>query len=256
MNKTLRRPIIAGNWKMHNTPAQTKALLTEIKQQLPAQPACEVVLCVPYIDLPAAVEAAAESPLAIGAQNCHYALQGAFTGEISAPMLSAAGVRYAIVGHSERRQYFGETDETVRLRLQAVVNEGLTAILCVGEQLIQREQGITDEVVRQQLKIALHDLPAAQLTRLVVAYEPVWAIGTGKTATAAEADAVCGTLRRTLAELYDETAAQQVRILYGGSMNAQNAEELLAMPQIDGGLIGGASLKAADFAAIIAAANR
>ena len=189
----------------------------------------------------------------MGAQNVHFASNGAYTGEISTDMLLTLGVTHVIIGHSERRQYFGETNETVNLRLTAALNAGLTAILCVGETEQQREQGITDEIIRAQLKVALKEIDRKQMEHLIVAYEPVWAIGTGKTATAAQAEEVCAMIRSTVGELYDEAVAEGLTIQYGGSMKPGNAAELLSQPDIDGGLIGGAALKAEDFAAIIAA---
>ena len=193
--------------------------------------------------------------IGVAAQNCHWEKSGAFTGEISAPMLREMGVGYVILGHSERRTYFGDTDVTVQKRVRAALDNGLTVILCVGEYLEQREQGVTGEVVAMQTKIALGGVSAEELSRVIIAYEPVWAIGTGRTATAAQANEVCAHIRGVLAGLYGEAAAKAVTIQYGGSMNAGNAAELLAQPDVDGGLIGGASLKAPDFAAIVAAAK-
>ncbi|MDR1465922.1 MAG: triose-phosphate isomerase [Oscillospiraceae bacterium] len=254
MNKQLRTPVIAGNWKMNLTPDQAAALIGELKP-LVANADCGVVLCAPFVDLAAALEAAAGSNIQIGAQNCHWAADGAFTGEVSAPMLKAVGVAYVIVGHSERRTLFGDSNETVRQRTRAALDAGLTVILCVGEYLEQRQQNITVEVVRTQTKIALAGVTAEELGRVIIAYEPVWAIGTGLTATAEQANEVNRAIRDLLAELYGRDAADRVVIQYGGSMNAANAAELLAQPDVDGGLIGGASLKAADFAAIVRAAG-
>ncbi len=254
MNKALRRPVIAGNWKMNQTPAEAKALIEQMKP-LVADADCDVVLCVPYVDLQAAMEAAEGSNIRIGAENCHWAQKGAFTGEVSAEMLKAMGVPYVIIGHSERRQYFGETDETVQKRVRAALDAGLTVILCVGEYLQQREQGITEEVVRLQTKIALGGVSAEELKRIIIAYEPVWAIGTGKTATAEQANEVNHAIRVCVGELYGKEAADALVVQYGGSMNAGNAKELLAQPDVDGGLIGGASLKAADFSVIVGAAS-
>ena len=254
MNKALRRPVIAGNWKMNKTPAETTALIDAIKP-LVADAACEVVVCVPYIDIPAALAATAGSNIQVGAENCHWAESGAFTGELSAKMLKAIGVPYVIIGHSERRQYFGETDVTVNQRTKAALAEGLKVILCVGELLEQREQGITEEVVRYQTKIALQGVSAEDLKNVVIAYEPVWAIGTGKTATAEQANEVNAAIRACVAELYGKEAADATVIQYGGSMNAKNAAELVAQPDVDGGLIGGASLKAEDFSVIVKAAS-
>jgi triosephosphate isomerase len=252
MDKQKRKPVIAGNWKMNCTPAETETLIRETIP-LVRDAVCDVVFCVPYIDLLAAQTVTQGTNICVGAQNVHFAPKGAYTGEISAPQLTAAGVPYVIIGHSERRQYFGETDETVQSRVRAALEANLTVILCVGELLAQREQGITDEIVRLQTKIALGGVDATALSRVVIAYEPVWAIGTGLTATPAQAQAVCKTIRDLLAELYGQAAADAVVIQYGGSMNAKNAAQLLAQPDIDGGLIGGASLVPQDFASIVTA---
>lgn len=246
--------VIAGNWKMNKTPAEAVALIEELKP-LVADAACDVVVAVPFVDIPAALEAVKGSQIAVGAQNCHWETAGAFTGEVSAPMLAEMGVKYVIIGHSERRQYFGETDLTVQKRVRAALNAGLTVILCVGETLEQREQGITGEICSLQTKIALGGVSKEEMARVIIAYEPVWAIGTGRTATAQQANEVCGLIRDTLAALYDQEVANNTVIQYGGSMNAANAAELLAQPHVNGGLIGGASLKAADFAAIVKAAR-
>ena len=255
MDKSLRRPVIAGNWKMNNNPEQTKALIEAMKPHV-ADADCDVVICAPYIDLYAAMEAAAGSNIKIGAENCHWAEKGAFTGDVSAEMLKAAGVPYVIIGHSERRQYFGETDETVRDRVRAALNAGLKVILCVGEVLKERELGITAEVVRLQTKVALSGVSEAELANIIIAYEPVWAIGTGLTATPEQANEVCAVIRALIAELYTKDAADKFVIQYGGSMNDANAAELLAQYDVDGGLIGGASLVAEKFAAIVAAASK
>ncbi len=255
MNKKLRKAVIAGNWKMNKNPKEAVELIGALRDG--AQKAdCEVVACVPFVDLPAALEASRGSRIHIGAQNCHWAENGAYTGEVSAPMLASMGVEYVIVGHSERRQYFGETDVTVNQRLKAALAAGLKVIVCVGEMLAQREQGVTDELVAMQTKIALGGVSAADMARIIVAYEPVWAIGTGKTATSAQAGEVCGVIRRTVAGLYGDKVADALTVQYGGSMKPGNAAELLAQADVDGGLIGGASLKPADFAAIIEAASR
>ena len=255
MDKSLRRPVIAGNWKMNNTPDQTKALIEEMKP-LVANADCDVVLCVPYIDLYAAMEAAKGSNIKIGAENCHWAEKGAFTGEVSAEMLKAAGVPYVIIGHSERRQYFGETDVTVRNRVRAALNAGLTVILCVGEVLSERQLGITEQIVCAQTEIALGGVSADELKNIIIAYEPVWAIGTGETATPEQANEVCKIIRELIARLYGKAEADRFVIQYGGSMNDGNAAELLAQYDVDGGLIGGASLKADKFAAIVTAASK
>ena len=255
MNKLVRKAIIAGNWKMNKTPAEATELLSQITP-LVKDADCDVIACVPYVDLHAALEATKGTNVKIGAENCHWAANGAFTGEISAPMLKAMGIEYVIIGHSERRQYFGETDETVNQRVRAALDSGLTVILCVGEYLEQREQNITMEVVRSQTKIALAGVSKEELDRIIIAYEPVWAIGTGKTATADQAEEVCKAIRELIAELYDQEAADKFVVQYGGSMNAANADELLSKEDVDGGLIGGAALKAPDFAAIVKAASK
>ncbi len=255
MNKELRKAVIAGNWKMNKTPDEAKTLIDAIKP-LVANAGCDVVVCVPYIDLFAALEATKGTNIKVGAENCHWAASGAFTGEVSAEMLKAIGVPYVIIGHSERRTYFGDTDETVAKRTRAAVDAGLTVILCVGEYLEQRQLGITMEVVRTQVKIALKDIKEEELENIIIAYEPVWAIGTGLTATAEQANEVNKAIRDLICELYGKAAADKMVVQYGGSMNAGNAAELLAQPDVDGGLIGGASLKAPDFAAIVEAASK
>ncbi len=255
MDKKLRKAVIAGNWKMNKTPAETTALINEMKP-LVAGADCDVVLCVPYVDIAAAVEAAKGSNIKIGAENVHFKASGAYTGEISAEMLVASGVEYVVVGHSERRQYFGETDQTVNLRTLAAVNAGLTAIVCVGETLEQRELGYTETLLKYQTKMALTNVSADQLKNIIVAYEPVWAIGTGVTATADQADEGNGFVRAAIAEVYGEDVANTVTVQYGGSMNAKNADELVQKTNVDGGLIGGASLKAEDFSIIVKAASK
>ena len=254
MNKALRKAVIAGNWKMNKTPAEAKELIAAIAP-LVKDAACDVVACTPFVDLASAQEAAAGTNIQIGAENCHWEKSGAYTGEISAEMLSSMGVNIVIIGHSERRQYFGETDVTVQKRVRAALDAGLTVILCVGETLEQREQGITSELVSMQTKIALGGVSEEELKRIIIAYEPVWAIGTGKTATAQQANEVCHTIRECIASVYSQAAADGITIQYGGSMNAGNAAELLAQPDVDGGLIGGASLKPNDFATIVKAAT-
>ena len=254
MNKAVRKAVIAGNWKMNKTPAEAKELLNAIAP-LVKDAGCDVVACVPYVDLQTALEATAGTNIKIGAENCHWEPSGAFTGEISADMLAAMGVEYVITGHSERRTYFGDTDVTVQKRTRAALDKGLTVIVCVGEYLEQREQGITAELVAMQTKIALQGVSKEELARVIIAYEPVWAIGTGRTATAEQANEVCAVIRGVINDLYDAEAAEKMVIQYGGSMNAKNAAELLAQPDVDGGLIGGASLKPADFAEIVKAAT-
>ena len=256
MNRRYRKTIIAGNWKMNKTPAEAKALIEEMKPLLSKTKWCEMVLCVPFTDIQAAVKAAKGSKIAIGAENMHFEKSGAFTGEISADMLVDLGVEYVIVGHSERRQYFAETDQTVNKRALAALNAGLKVIICVGESLQQREEGVTEELVRMQTKIALRDVTAEQMANVVIAYEPIWAIGTGKTATADQAEEVCAQIRKVIGEVYGEAVAEATTVQYGGSMNAKNCEELLSKKDVDGGLIGGASLKAPDFAVIVNAATK
>lgn len=257
MNKATRKTVIAGNWKMNKTPAEAEQLIKDIKEKISGKDTsgCEVIACVPYVDIDAAVKTAAGSAIKIGAENCHWAKSGAFTGEISADMLVSCGVEYVIIGHSERRQYFGETDITVNQRIKAALEAGLKVILCVGELLEQREQGITEEIVAMQTKVALMDITEEQMADIIIAYEPVWAIGTGKTATSEQADEVCGIIRNTIAALYSKKCAEATTIQYGGSMKPKNAKELLSMVNVDGGLIGGASLKAEDFSVIIDAAQ-
>ncbi len=240
---------------MNKTPEETKILIDEMIP-LVKNANCSVITCVPYVDLHMALEATKGTNIKVGAENCHWEKSGAFTGEISADMLTSMGVKYVIIGHSERRTYFGETDETVNKRLKAAINSGLNVILCVGEYLEQREQGITNEIVSMQTKIALKGISKKELSNIIIAYEPVWAIGTGKTATAEQANEVCKVIRDVISALYDTTCAENIIIQYGGSMNASNADELLSQPDIDGGLIGGASLKANDFASIVESASR
>ena len=254
MNKTLRKAIVAGNWKMNNDRNAAKKLITELNP-LVKDAACEVVLCVPYTNLETALSLCEGTNMHVGAENCHWAKSGAFTGEISAEMLAEMGVEYVIISHSERRQYFGETDQTVQARVRAALDAGLKVILCVGEVLEQREQGITEEVVALQTKVALGGVSEKELSRIVIAYEPVWAIGTGKTATADQAEEVCAFIRSVVAKLYSKAAADALTIQYGGSMKPGNAKELLSKEDVDGGLIGGAALVASDFAAIIEAAR-
>lgn len=241
---------------MNKTPSEAKALLEEMKPLLAKTKWCEMVLCVPFTDIQTAVKVAKGTKIAIGAQNMHFAKSGAYTGEISADMLKELGVKYVIVGHSERRQYFAETDETCNLKVKTALEAGLRPILCVGESLTEREQDITMEVIRKQLKCGLSEISSEDIKRVVIAYEPIWAIGTGKTATSEQAGEVCGAIRDCLRELYGARAARAITVQYGGSMNAANANELLAQPDVDGGLIGGASLKSADFAKIVEAANQ
>ena len=244
-----RKKIIAGNWKMNMTPSEAVKLVEELKP-LVVNDEVDVVFCVPAIDIIPAMEAAKGTNIQIGAENMYFEEKGAYTGEISPDMLVDAGVKYVIIGHSERREYFAETDETVNKKVLKAFEHGLTPIICCGETLTQREQGITLDWIRQQIKIAFQNVTAEQAKTAVIAYEPIWAIGTGKTATSDQAEEVCGAIRACIAEVYDEATAAEIRIQYGGSVNAGNAAELFAKPDIDGGLVGGASLKP-DFGKIV-----
>lgn len=246
----MRTPIIAGNWKMNMTPAEAERLVVELIP-LVKDAACEVVVCPPYVDLALVGKLLVGTNIKLGAQNIHWAPKGAFTGEVSADMLLAMGVSHAIVGHSERRQYFGETDETVNKRAKAAMDANITPIICVGESLEQRESGVTDTIVSKQTVAALAGFSAEEVVRSVIAYEPIWAIGTGKTATSEDANTTIKVIRDAIAGVYGQKVADEVRIQYGGSMNAKNATELMAMPEIDGGLIGGASLKSEDFSKVV-----
>ncbi len=251
----MRKTVIAGNWKMNMTPSETAAFIKELSPMVAGKDKCDIVLCVPFVDIASAVEAAKGTNIHIGAQNIHFKESGAYTGEISGAMLKETGVEYVIVGHSERRQYFAETDETVNLRTKAGLAAGLTVILCLGELLEARQAGITAEIVSMQTKLDLAGIPEEDLSRIIIAYEPVWAIGTGLTATPEQADEVCGIIRNVVSELYSPEAAEKLTIQYGGSMNEKNAADLLAKTHVDGGLIGGASLKTDKFTAIVDAAN-
>ena len=244
-----RKKIIAGNWKMNMTPSEAVKLVEELKP-LVVNDEVDVVFCVPAIDIIPAMEAAKGTNIQIGAENMYFEEKGAYTGEISPNMLVDAGVKYVIIGHSERREYFAETSETVNKKMLKAFEHGLTPIMCCGETLTQREQGITLDWIRQQIKIAFQNVTAEQAKTAVIAYEPIWAIGTGKTATSDQAEEVCGAIRACIAEVYDEATAAEIRIQYGGSVNAGNAAELFAKPDIDGGLVGGASLKP-DFGKIV-----
>lgn len=255
MNKAKRQVVIAGNWKMNFTPAEATAFINEVKPLVAGKNGCKVVFCAPYVTIAAAQKAAEGSDISIGAENVHFEDHGAFTGEVSARMLTECGVQYVIIGHSERRQYFAETDETVNKRVKAALAAGMTVILCLGEVKEQRLAGITREVVSMQTKLDLAGVTADEMKRVIIAYEPVWAIGTGLTATPDQADETCGQIREALAELYGEEVAEATTIQYGGSMNEKNAAELLAKPNVDGGLIGGASLVAEKFRAIVDAAQ-
>ena len=245
----MKRDIIAGNWKMNNNKEQTVALINELRP-LVKDAKCEVVVCVPFTSIETARKALRGSNIQLGAQNVHWAPKGAFTGEISADMLAEQKVKYVIVGHSERRQYFGETNQSVNARTKAAIAAGLKVILCVGETLEERETGKTATVVTKQTLEALEGIDKLGLKKIVIAYEPVWAIGTGKTATAQDANDTIAIIRKVVRKLYGKNYARSIRIQYGGSMNPGNVKELMAMPVIDGGLIGGASLKAKDYAAV------
>ena len=256
MNRKYRKTIVAGNWKMHKTATETKLFAERLKGALPRVKRCSIVLCVPYVDIPAAVKILKDSRVAVGAQNLHWETSGPYTGEVSAAMLADLDVKYVIIGHSERRALFGETDLTINKKLHAALDAGLRPILCVGEDLEQRELGVTLEFISYQLKAALAGVTPEEMRRVVIAYEPIWAIGTGKTATAEQAAEVCTSIRTTVRHLYGARIARSITIQYGGSMKPGNAAELLAQPDIDGGLIGGAALKPADFVEIINAANQ
>ena len=256
MNRKYRKTIIAGNWKMNKLPSEVKPFAEQLKALNPRAKWCETVVCVPFVDIPAAVKAFKDSRVAVGAENINENKSGAFTGEVSADMLVDLGVKYVIIGHSERRQYYGETDISVNKKVHAAIEAGLNAIVCVGESLEQRELGITLELINLQVKTALANVPAEKMRKITIAYEPIWAIGTGKTATAEQANEVCSAIRGVIRSLYGARIARAVTIQYGGSMNEKNAAELLAQPDIDGGLIGGASLVPDKFSAIIDAANQ
>lgn len=238
-----RKILAAGNWKMNETPSETKALIAEMVKTC-ASDTVDVLLCVPAIDIPAAVEAAKGSNIQIGAENMYFEESGAFTGEISPAMLVDAGVKYVIIGHSERRQYFAETDQTVNKKVLKALEHGLVPVMCCGETLEQREQGVTMDWIRQQVKIGLNGVTPEDAKKVIIAYEPIWAIGTGKTATSDKAEEVCKGIRDLLRELYGDDVAETTRVLYGGSVKPANAAELFAKEDIDGGLVGGASLKA------------
>ncbi len=240
---------------MNFTPDEARAFINEVKPLVAGKDNCDIIFCAPYVTIAAAQDAAKGSNIKIGAENVHFAEKGAYTGEVSAKMLTACGVEYVIVGHSERRQYFGETDETVNLRAKAALAAGMKVILCLGEVKEQRLSGVTNEVVAMQTKLDLKDVTAEQMKNVIIAYEPVWAIGTGLTATPEQAEETCAVIRETLVSLYGKEVAEETAIQYGGSMNEKNAAELLAKPNVDGGLIGGASLVAEKFAVIVNAAQ-
>ena len=244
-----RKKIIAGNWKMNMTPSEAVELVNTLKSLVVTEEA-DVVFCVPAIDIIPVVEAAKGSNIQVGAENMYFEEKGAYTGEISPNMLTDAGVKYVVLGHSERREYFAETNETVNKKMLKAFEHGLTPIMCCGETLEQREQGVTMDFIRQQVKVGFQNVTADQAKTAVIAYEPIWAIGTGKTATTEQAEEVCAGIRACIAEVYDEATAEAIRIQYGGSVNAATAPELFAQANIDGGLVGGASLKA-DFGKIV-----
>ena len=254
MNRKYRKTVIAGNWKMNKTPTETKAFMTEFKAIMPKGRWCDVALCVPAVCIPAAVRAMRETRVGIGAENCNANASGAYTGEIAANMLLDAGCKYVILGHSERRA-MGETNADVNAKVLAALDNGLIPIMCVGESLEQREAGITEEWITMQIKTGLASIGEDKIRKMIIAYEPIWAIGTGKTATADQAEEVCAQIRKVIGEVYGEAVAEAVTVQYGGSMNAKNCEELLSKKDVDGGLIGGASLKAPDFAVIVNAAS-
>ena len=256
MNRRYRKTIIAGNWKMNKTASETRAFADEFKALLPKSKWCDIVVCVPSVDIPAAVRAFKDSRVAVGAQNIYFEKSGAYTGEVSADMLAELGVKYVIVGHSERRALFGETDAIVNRKVHAALAAGLSPIICVGESLEQRDMGVTMELIALQLKSALSGVSTEQVRRCVIAYEPIWAIGTGKTATGEQAAEVCTFIRATIRSLFGARIARSITVQYGGSMKGENAAELLSHEDIDGGLIGGASLKPDAFMAIVHAANQ
>ena len=255
MNRKYRKTVIAGNWKMNKTPTETKTFMTEFKTIMPRGRWCDVALCVPAVCIPAAVRTMRETRIGIGAENCNANASGAYTGEIAANMLLDAGCKYVILGHSERRA-MGETNADVNAKVLAALDNGLIPIMCVGESLEQREAGITEEWITMQIKLALAGVPEEKIRRIVIAYEPIWAIGTGETATPEQAEEVCQHIRTIIRKRFGSKNARAMTILYGGSMNEKNAFELLAQPDIDGGLIGGASLVPEKFVRIIEDANQ
>ncbi len=256
MNRKYRKTIIAGNWKMNMLASSVKPFIEDMRPLLPKNKVCDIVLCTPAVMIPAVLKCSKESKIFAGAQDVSSHEKGAYTGEISASQLADVGVKYCIVGHSERRQYHGETDMDVNIKARALLEKRITPIICVGESLEQREMGLTMEYVAYQVKAALSGIDATTLRRCVIAYEPIWAIGTGKTATVEQAQEVCEGIRAVIRNEYGARPARAVSILYGGSMNAGNAAAILSMPDIDGGLIGGASLRPNDFAAIVAASDQ
>ena len=256
MNRKYRKTVIAGNWKMNMLASEIKPFMEQLKENLPKTRACDVVLCTPAPLLPAMIKAGKDCKVAAGGQDVSKYEKGAYTGEVSAAQLTDIGAKYCIVGHSERRQYHGEDDMLINAKVKALLEKGIIPIICVGESLEQREMDLTMEYVAYQVKAALSGVDASQLRRCIIAYEPIWAIGTGKTATAEQAEEVCQGIRAVVRGIYGARPARAVSILYGGSMNAKNAFELLAQPDIDGGLIGGASLKPVDFSEIVKATDQ
>ena len=246
----MRKPIIAGNWKMNKTIREASEIISEIKKET-LSPDVETVLCVPYLSIESAKKSVEGTDIKIGAQNMHWAENGAYTGEISPLMLKELQVDYVIIGHSERRQFFNETDETVNKKVLSAIDHKILPIVCVGETLEQREAGIHKELVKNQVTAALKNIEKNLAERVVLAYEPIWAIGTGKTASSIQADEMCGLIRETLKEIYDEDTAESIRIQYGGSVKPDNVSELMSMENIDGALVGGASLKSSDFVKLI-----
>ena len=253
MNRKYRKTVIAGNWKMNMLASEIKPFMEQLKENMPKTRPCDVVLCTPAVMIPAMLKAGKDCKVAVGGQDVSKYEKGAYTGEISASQLADVGAKYCIVGHSERREYHGESDMLINAKAKVLLEKGIIPIICVGESLEQREMDLTMEYVAYQVKAALSGIDATQLRHCVIAYEPIWAIGTGKTATAEQAQEVCEGIRAVIRKIYGARPARAVSILYGGSMNAKNAYELLAQPDIDGGLIGGASLKPADFATIVKA---
>ena len=256
MNRKYRKTVIAGNWKMNMLASEIKPFMEQLKENMPKARSCDVVLCTPAVMIPAMLKAGKDCKVAVGAQDVSKHDKGAYTGEISASQLADIGAKYCIVGHSERREYHGEDDMLINAKTKALLAKGIMPIICVGESLEQREMDLTMEHIAYQVKAALSGIDASQLRRCIIAYEPIWAIGTGKTATAEQAQEVCQGIRAVIRGIYGARPARAVSILYGGSMNAANAAELLAQPDIDGGLIGGASLKPADFATIVKATEQ
>lgn len=251
MNRRYRKTVIAGNWKMNMTATETKKFAEDLKKIMPRAKWCDTLICVPACNISTAMKAFKDLRISVGAENVYFEEKGAYTGEVSADMLKDLGVKYVIVGHSERRQYFCETDQTVNKKVHAVLNAGMNPIICVGESLEQRETGITNEWIALQVKSALNGVPAEKLRRCIIAYEPIWAIGTGEVATPEDAQEVCGAIRAAVADLYDAPTGDAVRIQYGGSVKPGTVAAIMAKPDIDGALVGGASLKADDFAAIV-----